>query len=358
MLAADFDFSLPPELIAQQPVPCRDQSRLLVLDRSSGNLTHASFLELPKFLRPGDLLILNNSRVIPARMRGLKPGTGGRIEFLLAEPVGLNDWWVLLRPAKRLHPGDQFELHTPTGSPSGVHAELIEKNSEGHCRLRFTGTPDILQAAEALGEIPLPPYIQRNEPATGPFDRERYQTIYARSAGSVAAPTAGLHFTPSLFEQLAQGGIQTAFVTLHVGLGTFAPVKVDRLEDHRMHRENFDVPQATVEAIEAARARGGRILAVGTTSTRVLETVASRNQGKIVAGSGSTDIFLHPPANFSIVQGLITNFHLPKSTLLMLISAFACPGGTSGREMILNTYAEAIAQKYRFFSYGDAMLII
>ncbi len=358
MLTSDFDYLLPPELIAQHPAPERDQSRLLVVGRSSGLFAHHRFHELQDYLYPGDLLVLNDSRVIPARLRGIKERTGSKIECLLIEETAPNDWWVLLKPAKRLHPGDVVRLTDPVGQPTEVRATLIEKNSEGHCRLHFSGVTDIMHALDELGEIPLPPYIQRAPLDHTPEDRARYQTVYAGPPGSVAAPTAGLHFTPALLETLRAHGIENCRLTLHVGLGTFAPVKVERTEDHLMHEERFQVPPATAAAIQAAKAEGRRVIPVGTTSLRVLETLASRGDGRVTAGAGRTSIFIHPPFEFRVADALLTNFHLPKSTLLMLVSAFAASGRTTGRELLLAAYAEAVRERYRFFSYGDAMLLI
>ena len=348
MLTTDFNFDLPPDLIAQHPAPHRDQSRLLVFHRPEGGLEHRQFTDFPTFLHPGDLLVLNNSKVIPARLRGTKPSTGGAIEFLLLEESAPNDWWVMLRPAKRLRPGDSFQIND-----TKMRATLLEKNEEGHCRLKFEGG-NILDEARAHGEMPLPPYIERQAGRSSAEDLERYQTVYAQHDGSVAAPTAGLHFTPEIFKQLQDKKIQTAFVTLHVGAGTFAPVKAERIEDHRMHEERFEIPHDTYEKIEHTRKAGGRIIAIGTTSLRVLESAARDNWNP---GPARTKIFIHPPFNFKIVNALLTNFHLPQSTLLMLVSAFASPGKQDGREKILHAYHEAIQHRYRFFSYGDAMFI-
>ncbi len=344
MLTSDFDYELPEELIAQFPAPHRDQSRLLVLDRNSGQIEHRVFFDLPNYFTRGDLLVLNNSKVIPARMRGTKPGTGGAIEFLLLEENSKNDWWTMLRPAKRLRPGDTFKI-----SNSEARAMLLEKNDEGHCRLKFENVENILNEARAHGEMPLPPYIQRAAGRSKPEDLERYQTIYAKHEGSVAAPTAGLHFTEKIFQELNEREIETAHVTLHVGAGTFAPVKADRIEDHRMHEERYEIPEETFQKIEATKKHGGKIIAIGTTSLRVLESAARDNWRP---GPARTSIFIHPPYEFKIVDALLTNFHLPQSTLLMLVSAFAT------REKILDAYREAIQQRYRFFSYGDAMLLL
>lgn len=353
----DFDYSLPPELIAQHPAPQRDQSRLLVLDRSTGQTTHRQFPDLVSYLQPGDTLILNNSRVIPARLRGVKRDTGGQIEILLVEELTKNNWWALLRPGKRVRPGSIIDFTNHDGSPAPLSAELIEKNEAGHCRLRFQCEGDVLDVIDALGEIPLPPYIAREAGASSPEDLERYQTVYAKARGSVAAPTAGLHFTPELLQQIKDRGIKVHYVTLHVGLGTFAPIKVDHIAEHQMHSERFEIKAETVAAIAETKAEGKRVFAIGTTTVRVLESAAAQNDGELTAMRGTTRIFLYPPYRFRVVDCLVTNFHLPQSTLLMLVSAFATPGEMNGREMMLNTYAEAVRERYRFFSYGDAMLI-
>lgn len=357
MRTADFDYHLPPELIAQQPAGRRDASRLLVLDRASGRVAHRRFTDLPDLLRPGDMLVFNDSRVIPARLRGHKADSGGDIELLLVEENGVNDWWTMLRPGKRVRPGTVIELHDRSGQPTGRRATVTAKNEEGHCRLAFSGVENILARLDDLGEVPLPPYIARPEHFDQTADRERYQTVYARAAGSVAAPTAGLHFTPELLATLRARGLATAFVTLHVGLGTFAPVKADDLTQHVMHEERYLLPEDTVAAIAQARARGGRVVAVGTTTLRVLESSVDEH-GRLRPGAGRTRLFIHPPFSFRSVDALITNFHLPQSTLLMLVSAFAAPGETRGRELVLAAYAEAVRERYRFFSYGDAMLLV
>ena len=358
MRTADFDFVLPPELIAQHPTARRDGSRLLVLRRENGQIEHGRFPDLLNFLQPGDVLVLNNSRVIPARLRGVNEKTGGKFELLLLEECGLNDWWAMLRPGKNARLGTRITLLDSAGQASQVLATVTAINSEGHRRLQFSGTPDIHRELDALGEIPLPPYIERANPAELREDKERYQTVFAQPAGSVAAPTAGLHFTPALLDKIRARGIKTCFVTLHVGLGTFAPVKAETLDAHIMHEERFEVGEATVRAVNEAKTAGRRVVAVGTTSVRALESVAARNHGKLNVFNGKTRIFIFPPREFSIVDGLLTNFHLPQSTLLMLVSAFAAPGELRGREMVLAAYAEAIREQYRFFSYGDAMLIL
>jgi S-adenosylmethionine:tRNA ribosyltransferase-isomerase len=357
VFASDFDYHLPPELIAQHPLPERDQSRLLVVNRQTDAIEHRQFREIRQFFRRGDLLVMNNSRVIPARLRGFKADTKGEIEILLLEEASPFEWWVLLRPGKRVRPGSQLVFCDPRGVMSSLDAEVVAKNDEGHCRLRFHGTEKVIESAFSLGEMPLPPYIHRSAPASPDIDRQRYQTVYATHDGSVAAPTAGLHFSPELLSQLAAQGIETQFVTLHVGAGTFAPVKAERITDHRMHEERFEVSPATAEAIARAKAEGRRVIAVGTTSMRVLEHLG-RTQGRVIAGSGRTSIFIHPPDTFLEVDALLTNFHLPQSTLLMLVSAFLAPGRhRDGRERMQRAYAEAIRERYRFFSYGDAMFI-
>ena len=358
MQTADFNFELPPELVAQVPAPARDQSRLLVLDRRSDALQHRVFPDLLSFLQGGDLLVLNNSRVIPARLRGLNARTGGRFELLLLRENALNDWWAMVRPGKRAQSGTRIVLTDPQGCPTPASALVTGTNLEGHRRLRFEGSENIAGLLESIGEMPLPPYITRQAPSRLDMDRERYQTVYAASPGSVAAPTAGLHFTDGLLERIGALGVRTCFVTLHVGPGTFAPVKADSLAGHTMHEEIFDVSPETARLINDTRQKGHRVFAVGTTSVRVLESVAAQHSGQIVPGSGSTRIFIYPPFEFRVVDALLTNFHLPRSTLLMLVSAFAAPGQTAGRAKVLHAYSQAIEQKYRFFSYGDAMLLL
>ncbi len=357
MLTSEFDYQLPPELVAQQPLPSRDESRLLVVDREADSLAHRHFREIGACLRPGDVLVMNNSRVIPARLRGFKADTKGEFEILLLEEAAPLEWWVLLRPGKRVRPGSRLVFRRPDGTASSLEADVLAKNEEGHCRLRFDGTENVIASAFELGEMPLPPYIQRSAPAALESDRHRYQTVYAAHDGSVAAPTAGLHFSPELLGQLRAQGIETQFVTLHVGAGTFAPVKAERIADHPMHEERFEVAPDAAEAIRRAKAVNRRIIAVGTTTMRVLEHLG-RTHGTVIAGAGRTRIFIHPPATFSVVDALITNFHLPQSTLLMLVSAFLAPGQhPEGRERMQRAYAEAIRERYRFFSYGDAMFI-
>ncbi|HEX4266063.1 MAG TPA: tRNA preQ1(34) S-adenosylmethionine ribosyltransferase-isomerase QueA [Verrucomicrobiae bacterium] len=361
MRTADFDFELPPELIAQAPTATRDASRLLVLHRDSGQIEHRQFREVLEFFRPGDVLVFNNSRVIPARLRGRNAASGGRFEIFLLEENAANDWWAMVRPGKRARVGAEIIL-SETGKSGEVRATVLEKNAEGHSRLRFIGTNNVFEELDQLGEVPLPPYIHRDHGApdsdTMRFDRERYQTVFAQPPGSVAAPTAGLHFTESLLDAIRARGVQICFVTLHVGLGTFLPVKAESLDAHTMHEERYELSAETARAINDAKREHRRVIAVGTTSVRVLESVAAERGSELIPCSGRTRIFIYPPRDFKIVDAMLTNFHLPCSTLLMLISAFAAPGETRGREMVLATYTEAIRERYRFFSYGDAMLIV
>ena len=356
MRTADFDFVLPPELIAQQPVPKRDASRLLVLARAGGGIEHRKFRAVLDFFRAGDVLVLNNSRVIPARLRGVNAKSGGKFEVLLLEENALNDWWCLMRPGKNARIGTQIILCDAKSQPTKIVATVVEVNEEGHRRVKFSGTPAIRGELDAIGEIPLPPYIERDQQQ--PEDNDRYQTVFAQPIGSVAAPTAGLHFTEALLEEIRARGVSICFVTLHVGLGTFQPVKAETLAAHKMHEERFEIGDETVRAVNAAKAAGHRVIAVGTTAVRVLESVAAKNAGKLNVYNGKTNIFIYPPFQFQIVDALLTNFHLPCSTLLMLVSAFAAPGETRGRAMVLAAYAAAIRERYRFFSYGDAMLIL
>lgn len=364
MRTADFNFSLPPELIAQQPAGERDQSRLLVLHRASGRVGHRQFRDVLDFFRAGDVLVLNNSRVIRARLRGVNAQTGGAFEMLLLEENAVNDWWALMKPGKRARGGTQIQIQNPKSKIRNILATVTATNDEGHRRLQFSRTTNILDELDSLGELPLPPYIRRDngtpnaDSARRASDLDRYQTVFAQPAGSVAAPTAGLHFTEKLLDAIRARGVEIQFITLHVGLGTFAPVKAETLDAHVMHEERYELSEATARAVNDAKAAGRRVIAVGTTSVRVLESVAEQPNRPLVAGRGRTRIFIHPPREFKIVDALLTNFHLPCSTLLMLVSAFASPGATGGREVILSAYAEAIRERYRFFSYGDAMLIV
>ncbi|MEC8928968.1 MAG: tRNA preQ1(34) S-adenosylmethionine ribosyltransferase-isomerase QueA [Verrucomicrobiota bacterium] len=352
---ADFEYHLPTTRIAQQPAHRRDGSRLLVLNRSTGTLSHRKFRDLPTLLRPGDVLVMNNSRVLPARLHGRKRNGGAAVELLLLEETKDRHWWAMIRPGRRLPPETEIDLHTPQGRPTSFFAKILEKNKEGHALLQFHGTENFTQHLGSIGEAPLPPYIRRPR-SNNPADASRYQTIYATTPGSVAAPTAGLHFTSSLLRQLRRRGILTGTLTLHVGIGTFAPVKADHPSGHHMHTERFTLPAATAAIINQARRDHRRIIAVGTTTLRVLETLA-RQSPVFTSASGTTSLFLHPPADFLAVDALITNFHLPCSTLLMLAAAFTAPGVTHGRETLLDAYAQAVRKKYRFFSYGDAMFL-
>jgi S-adenosylmethionine:tRNA ribosyltransferase-isomerase len=352
MRTRDFNFHLPEALIAQEPMPARDQSRLLVLTRSTAAITHHQFKDLGDYLRDDDVLVLNDSKVIRARLRAVNPATGGKFELLLVEEVATNDWWALVKPGRRARPGTRLGLLDHAAARTPIMAQVIETNDQGHRRLKFSGTREIIRELDHLGEVPLPPYIHR--PAAK-SDVQRYQTVFARSPGSVAAPTAGLHFTESLLDQLRMRGIPLCHVTLHVGLGTFAPVKADRLDSHVMHEERYEISASVATTLNNARAAGRRIVAVGTTALRTLES-AHTPEG-IRSGPGRTRLFAYPPFKFRAVDLLLTNFHLPCSTLLMLVSAFAAPGETGGRELILEAYGQAVRKGYRFFSYGDAMLI-
>ena len=358
MRTADFDYSLPQELIAQSPAPRRDQSRLMVLHRETETAGHRSFRDLLDCFIPGDVLVLNDSRVIPARLQGANLKTGGRLEVLLLEENSPNVWWAMVRPGKRARVGTEIIFRGTAASPARLKATVIDKNLGGHCRLQFPEVENVAGVLTEFGEVPLPPYIHRHGAASRDEDRERYQTVFARADGSVAAPTAGLHFTQPLLEEVRACGVNVCFITLHVGLATFAPVRCETLEAHRMHEERYEVSEAAARAVNEAKLEGRRVMAAGTTTVRVLESVAAANHGQIIPGAGRTQIFVHPPYQFRIVDALLTNFHLPRSTLLMLVSAFAAPGEVRGRELILTAYREAIRERYRFFSYGDAMLIL
>lgn len=339
MLLSDFDYELPEEFIAQHPCEPRDASRLLVLNKESGALEHRHFYEVPGFLKPGDTLVFNDTKVLPARLIGIKQGTGAKIEvFLLSRKAG-DDWEVLVKPGKRARIG------TMVCFGDELSCEIVADTDFGGRIARFRYHGIFEELLERLGDTPLPPYIKEKL-----NDRERYQTVYARFSGSAAAPTAGLHFTPGLMQNIRELGVQLAFVTLHVGLGTFRPVSVDNVTEHVMHSEYYSVPPETAKLVNDAKAQGGRVIAVGTTAVRTLETAGAG--GRLAADSGWTNIFIYPGHQFNIIDGMITNFHLPKSTLLMLVSAFA------GRNAVLAAYHEAIKQRYRFFSFGDAMLII
>ena len=353
MKISDFDYDLPPELIAQTPIEPRDSSRLLVINRETSTLEHRRFCDLGQYLRPGDLLIANQSRVIPARLLGRRAETGGAVEvLLLAErtDIGPDCWETLVRPGRRLREGSRLEF-SHDGLPNlTLYAEVLRHTEAGGRVIHFFPTEQSLtvgQLIERLGHMPLPPYI--HETLTDP---ERYQTVYARISGSAAAPTAGLHFTPGLLEHLRKQGVRVGFVTLHVGLDTFRPVEVEDVSDHKMHSEEIELDAPTAELIEETRKAGGRVVAVGTTSMRVLESVAGFYDGRVWPYRGSTRLFITPGYRFRVVDAMITNFHLPRSTLLLLVSAFA------GKALIEKAYQEAIHEHYRFFSFGDAMLIL
>jgi S-adenosylmethionine:tRNA ribosyltransferase-isomerase len=341
---ADFDYALPPERIAQEPLPERDASRLLVLDRATGRRRHAGIRELPDLLSPGDLLVVNRSRVIPARLLGQKTGTGGQAEVLLVRRLPDGCWEALVWPGRRLRPGHEIRV----APDLRVRIESESRGEKGLRLVRLLGDADDEALVARHGHMPLPPYIARPD---RPEDRERYQTVYARETGSVAAPTAGLHFTPELLDRLDARGVRRAEIVLHVGPGTFLPVKVDDVEQHHVPAEPCEVPAATADAIRRARACGGRVVAVGTTTVRTLESAALEG-GLVSPGSGETDLVVVPGFRFRVVDALVTNFHLPRSSLLLLVAAFA------GREAVLAAYAEAIEERYRFYSYGDAMLIL
>ena len=340
MRVSDFDYELPEELIAQTPVEPRDAARLLVVHRDTGLMEHRIFRDLPQYLRAGDVLVLNDTRVMPARLFGVKASTGGRVEVLLLRRRGPDAWEALVRPGRRLPVGTRIVF-----GEGQLSAEVIDRTEAGGRVLRFAPADDLDERLKELGQVPLPPYIRA--PLADP---ERYQTVYARDAGSAAAPTAGLHFTPELLDRLQGMGVEIVNLTLHVGLGTFRPVQAERVEEHRMHAEYFSVPQATAEAVNAAKREGRRVVAVGTTVARTLE--ASAADGRVRCGDGWTDLFIYPGYRWKIVDALITNFHLPRSTLLMLVSALL------GRERTLAAYQEAVRQRYRFYSFGDAMLIL
>lgn len=366
---SDFDYHLPPELIAQTPLEPRDSSRLLVVKRASGTLEHRHFRDIGTYLRPGDLLIANQSRVIPARLLGYRAGTGGAVEVLLLSErsdLGHDYWEALVRPGRRLHEGDRV-LFNDAQQQLRLEAEILQHTAAGGRVLHLSplttpkqtlgndsSTTDdpyavmtVRHLIDDLGRMPLPPYIHETL-----SDPERYQTVYARISGSAAAPTAGLHFTPQLLDQLRLQGVRVGFVTLHVGLDTFRPVEVEDVSEHKMHSEEIVLDAATAELIRETRATGGRVIAVGTTSVRVLESVASFYSGLIEPYQGQTRLFITPGSKFQVVDAMITNFHLPRSTLLLLVSAFI------GKELMEHAYQEAIKERYRFFSFGDAMLLL
>lgn len=341
MKTSEFYYDLPEELIAQTPIEPRSASRLLALDRKSGTVTDTHFENILSFLRAGDCLILNNSRVLPARIYGNRIPTGGGVELLLLQSHGNDTWEVLAGPGKKARPGDVI------GFGDGLLTAHVQEVLEGGNRMvKFSYEGNFYEVLERVGEMPLPPYI-----TTKLEDQERYQTVYSQEIGSAAAPTAGLHFTPELLEAIRAKGVSIGFVTLHVGLGTFRPVKVDVIEEHHMHAEHYDLPQETADLINLTRQNGGRVFAVGTTSCRTLESVGVGTDGLVHSADGWTSIFIYPGYTFRVLDGLITNFHLPESTLIMLVSAFA------GYENTMNAYRHAVEERYRFFSFGDAMII-
>ena len=341
MNVKDFHFDLPQELIAQDPLEDRSASRLLVLDKESGEITHRHFRDITEYLKPGDCLVINDTKVIPARLFGIKEGTGAKIEVLLLKRRENDIWETLVKPGKKARPGTRLEF-----GDGLLKAEVIGVEDEGNRLIQFHYDGIFEEILDQLGQMPLPPYITHQLK-----DKNRYQTVYAKHDGSAAAPTAGLHFTKELLAQIEDMGVTIAHVTLHVGLGTFRPVKVENVLDHHMHSEFYVVEEEEAEKINKAKAAGGRVICVGTTSCRTLES-ATGEDGILKAGSGWTDIFIYPGYQFKILGALITNFHLPESTLVMLVSALA------GREHVLNAYQKAIEEKYRFFSFGDAMLIL
>ena len=355
----DFDFDLPAALIAQEPSADRSAARLLHLDRVTGAVAHGRFAALPERLSAGDLLVVNNTRVFPARLLGRRVPTGGAVECLLIRRCDGEHWEALVHPGQKLKPGEQVIFEGPpsrvprfgAAGPHSLRAEILERRFHGRrlIRLWTDGTAAVDEAVDAIGHVPLPPYIRR---ADRESDRGRYQTMFAARRGSIAAPTAGLHFTESVTEALRVRGVQIAAITLHVGYGTFQPVRTERIEEHRLDAERYEVDAAAAQAVNAALDEGRRVIAVGTTTTRTLEAVAAANGGRLAAGAGQTDLFIFPAFQFQVIRGLVTNFHLPQSSLLMLAAAFA------GREQLLAAYREAIDERYRFYSYGDAMLIL
>lgn len=355
---SDFDYDLPQELIAQTPLEPRDSSRLLVVERATGTLNHSHFRDIGDYLRPGDLLIANQSRVIPARLLGKRAKTGGHVEILLLAEradLGTDIWETLVRPGRRLREGALMLFGDESGTDV-LQAEVLQRTENGGRIVRFTAVSQpqsagsatsVSELIEQLGHMPLPPYIHEKLQ-----DPERYQTVYSRIVGSAAAPTAGLHFTPELLARLRQQGVQVGFVTLHVGLDTFRPVEVEDFREHKMHSEEIDLDEHTAELIQQTRHSGGRVIAVGTTVVRVLESVASVHNGQALPYHGATRLFITPGYRFQLVDGMITNFHLPRSTLLLLVSAF------SSKPLMDQAYQEAVRERYRFFSFGDAMLIV
>lgn len=349
MRVEDFDYILPEEYIAQKPADRRDHSKLMVLDRKNNTIEHRHFSDVIEYLNPGDCLVLNNSKVLPARLFGIKESSGIRVEFLLIKRIEGDRWETMVRPGRRLKKGETVRF------ADDFTAEITDYGQDGTRIVEFRYEGIFMERLEELGSMPLPPYIERKDGITDSQDRERYQTVYCREEGSVAAPTAGLHFTEELLEKIREKGVRLAYVTLHVGIGTFRPVKCENIEDHSMHFEEYHVSPKAAELINRTKAEGGKIICVGTTSTRTVESAAVHDEEtggyKVEPGWGNTGIFIYPGYEFRILDSLITNFHLPKSTLLMLISALY------DRESILNAYEVAKENNYRFFSYGDAMLI-
>lgn len=345
---ADFDFHLPPELIAQTPAPERDAACLLVLDRATGGRDHTVMSSLPDRLRPGDVLVANDTRVFPARLLGLRDPSGGAVECLLLRRIDSERWEALLHPGQKLDVGRRVSF---SGEAGVLRGEIVERRHRGRRLIRLWADAggDVDAIVDAIGHVPLPPYIRRAATAD---DRERYQTVFAAERGSVAAPTAGLHFTPALLRTLTSRGIEIATITLHVGYGTFKPVQVEDVEDHVVDAEHFTIDPSAAARINRALDDGRRVVAVGTTTTRALESSAREGGGRVAPGSGDANLFIYPGFQFRVIGGLLTNFHLPRSSLLMLVSAFA------GREVMLDTYREAVAHRYRFYSYGDGMLIL
>lgn len=341
MKVEEFDYDLPERLIAQKPLKNRAGSRLMVLEKDSGRVHHGHFTDLADYLRAGDVLVLNDSKVIPARLIGRREGFGGRVEILLLTPLGEDQWEVLVKPGKRVKPGT-----TVVFGEGQLKAEILRETPFGGRVIKLVYQGDFQDLLRQLGKTPLPPYIKEELP-----DADRYQTVYAKNPGSVAAPTAGLHFTPDMLQGLRHMGVEVVFFTLHIGLGTFRPVEVENVQDHPMHKEFYVMPAAAARLINSQRSAGGRLVAVGTTACRTLETCAG-SDGQVAAGSGWTDLFIYPGYRYKVVDLLLTNFHLPKSTLIMLVSALA------GVETVRRAYAEAVKEEYRFYSFGDAMLIV
>lgn len=344
MRVQDFDYELPEELIAQHPIDKRAFSRMLVLHKGSGKIEHQHFYDILKYLKCGDCLVMNDSKVIPARLFGIKESTGAKIEILLIKRIEGDSWQALVRPGKRLKLGDRVSI----SEEEFFQCEIVGDKEDGTRMIEFHYEGVFQELLDRYGRIPLPPYINRNDEEQ---DKERYQTVYCKEEGSVAAPTAGLHFTDDIINQIRNMGVQIVFVTLHVGIGTFRPVKVENVEEHLMHYEEYSISHETADVINQAKTEGRRVICIGTTSARTLESAAGED-GKVQPGMRSTNLYIYPPYQFRVMDGLVSNFHLPKSTLLMLVSAFY------NREKILEAYQIAVQEKYRFFSYGDCMLIL